>query len=132
MSAGNRSLEEEIEAIDELPRAPRRPALAFVTVHEVCARATRSAMNTRSEGERLSVLMLHVRGMNPIDPATTTLDGWARMGAVEGSIRGWRDEVLTLPKDAPTPDHGVMYMFAGSWAWGAVSGLKAALSKDVQ
>jgi len=132
MSAGNRSLEEEIEAIDELPRAPRIPALAFVTVHKVCTRAVRFAMSTRAEEDRLGALTLHVRGMEPRDPTTTTLDGWTRMGAVDGAIRGWRNEVLIPPKDAPTLDHGAHYVAAGLWAFGIVSGLKHTLGKGVR
>lgn len=125
MSAGNRDLEENIEEIDNLPpQAPRIPSLAFVTVHKVCSRAVRAAMGTRAEEDRLGMLTRHVRGMEPRDPATTTLDGWTRLGAVEGAIRGWRNETLTPPKDAPTIVHGALYMAAGSWAWGIVSGQK--------
>jgi hypothetical protein len=129
MSAGNRDLEEEIEEIDDLPRAPRPPMLAFVTVHKVCSRAVRSAMGTRAEEERLSVLTRHVRGMEPRDPATTTLDGWARLGAVRGAILGWRGETLSPPRDAPTIVHGGLYMAAGAWAWGVVAGTKDTISK---
>jgi len=103
---------EEIEQVDQLPR-PSRRGLAFDAVEAACSLAVRSAFEVADPSARARCFRRVVRGMEPASPATMTIDGWARLGAVEGAVDAWENNpVREAPRDAPSPRHLSVFISA--------------------
>ena len=112
---------DDLDAIAALP-TPKRPPLGLATIVDVCGRATRSALDiarTKPE-DALRHFTRAVSGLLPADPATTSLDGWIRLGAEQGALDGWTGSQYRMPPDAPSPEHSYAHGCAWSIACGVV------------
>lgn len=97
-------MDDDIDLVDDLPR-PARSGLAFDAVIAVCRAAVVAAARERGPERRRDAFVGTVRGMEPSSPATVTVDGWARLGAVQGAIDAWTETTVPVgPKDAPNDD----------------------------
>ncbi len=116
------SLADDIATVDDLPPV-RRPELGLVTMQRVCMRGARAALGVDPE-QALDKFTAHARGMEPVDPCTTTRDGWARLGAVQGALDAWQCTEFRAPADAPSPEHFAIYCAAYAFAAGVVLGVR--------
>jgi hypothetical protein len=120
MSAANRDADllVAVDEVDGLSR-PRRPQLTGARIVSCCRRAVARALAVRDHEQRLAKLLEVVRGMQPADPTTTSIDGWYRLGAVQGAIDRWTGTTIPRldPPDAPSEDHAAAYVGAYGLAW---------------
>ncbi len=108
--------DDDLDAIAAEPMRARA-ALDFAVVARVCSRGVRSALDMVRRDRHESALMRlteHVRGLEATDPASTTVDAWARLGAVAGALDMWQGRPSPMPRDCPSTDHALAYSMA--WA----------------
>lgn len=113
----------DAELAAETPRE-----LSIPTMVKLIPRAVRSAYQQPAE-DRRARFELHIGGLLPSDPATTTLDGWSRLGAHRGCMDAWTAAAARMPRDAPTDAHGAAYGFSWTVANSLVHGAIGAVTR---
>lgn len=103
--------------LDDIARAPLAPVgpMTFDDVHAVCSYAVKAALVAVRLGrleDALPELLEHVRGLEPVDPSSSTVDAWSRLGAMAGAEDMWRQACPRHPKDCPSPVHALHYCYA--------------------
>jgi len=120
MSASNRDdglLEAGLAEVDELPR-PSRRSLTLDAIVACCRLAVVRARTDNVIERRAQTFRDIVRGMEPATAVTMSIDGWARLGAVQGAIDRWTQATIPArPSDAPSADHMAAFTAAYGLSW---------------
>ncbi len=118
------SLADDIATVDDLPPVPR-PALTFATVALVAEEAALAGLDMAADGKHdraVGAIEDHIRDMRPAE-GLSTVDAWARRGAVSGVVAAWGTRIGVWPvysgaASAPSTSHAAAHF--SSWQLAAV------------